>query len=272
MLYKVDVHNPQGDLLSLTLDDITDGLIVQDIGGLDPVKASVVSTQFGQQDGAEYQSARRDPRNVTMKIAMDPSDDTPVSELRARLYNFFMSKAEVFLRFYTTEGLQVDTSGRVESMEAPLFAQDPEANISIICFDPDFVDVDDQIVTGLSTSDITPTNVVYDGTTNTGMVITLNVHHILNEVTIYQGTPSGDLYSMDFSAPLVGGDILTISTVKGDKYVTLTRAGVVTSVLYGLAPQSKWLELEKGNNTIRVYATDGGSPASVSFMNRYGGL
>jgi hypothetical protein len=71
---------------------------------------------------------------------------------------------------------------------------------------------------------------------------------------------------------LVAGDVLSINTVTGSKGATLTRAGVESSVLYGISPQSSWLELMPGVNTIRVYATGAAIPLSIEYINRYGGL
>jgi Phage tail protein len=127
-------------------------------------------------------------------------------------------------------------------------------------------------VTGFSTADTTATNVDYTGTVDTGMVFVVNAAHNISDVTIYQTTPGGDLYSMEFAGSLVPGDKLTISTVAGNKGAVLTRAGVDSSVLYGISPQSKWLQLEPGTNAIKVYATDAGSAASITYTKRYGGL
>jgi hypothetical protein len=77
---------------------------------------------------------------------------------------------------------------------------------------------------------------------------------------------------MDFAGSLVSGDVLTISTVSGNKYVTLKRASVVSSLLYGISPTSKWLEFLPGDNYIRVYATGATIPYTITYTKRYGGL
>lgn len=273
MLYKVETRTPAGDLLTLQLDDITDGFIVEEIGGLDPVKATIVDSNFAQQDGTQFQAASRESRNITVKMAVDPVGDGEVEELRARLYRYFMPKSQVSMRFYSTNGMVVDASGRVESFEFPLFVQEPEANLSIICFDPDFIDPVPVVNTGWITTASSPSNLVYDGTVNTGMDITINVAAITSEITIYQTTPAGEIRQLDFAGSLVPGDTLKISTVAGRKGATLTRAGVDSSVLYGVSPQSTWLQLEPGINPIQVYATSTpGSVATITYSNRYGGM
>ena len=272
MLYKVDVRTPRGDLLTLQFDDISDGYIVGEITGLDPVKATVVETNFANLDGTEYQSSNRPSRNIVFSIEFDTGAADSVSTLRDRLYPFFISKQAVSLTFYREDGLTVTTSGRVESMEAPLFTDEPKADISIICFDPDFIDPTPVVMSEFSTDDTGTTDIVYKGTSDVGMLFTINVAHPMTELTIYQTTPSGDVKSLDFAGDLVADDVLTISTVRGNKFVTLTRGGIDSSALYGVSPQSSWLTLEHGTNAMRVYATDGGSPATITYTNRYGGL
>ncbi len=44
MLTKLDVSTVQGDLLTLQLDDVSEGLVVLEVEGLDPVKATLVSS------------------------------------------------------------------------------------------------------------------------------------------------------------------------------------------------------------------------------------
>lgn len=274
MLTKVEVRTQQGNLLSLQLDDISRGFIVQEVKGLDPVKANLVSSGFAGLDGEQYQSSRRETRNITMQLGLapDPASGDSVRDLRKQLYNFFMPKSEVYLRFYMEDGLDVDIVGRVESLETAMFTQEPAVDISMICFDPDFYDPTPIQVTGFLTTDEFAKYFEYEGTTETGIKIVLNVDRTLTEFTVYHRLPSDEIVTMQFAAPLVAGDVLTISTVSGDKGATLTRAGSSTSILYGISPQSRWFELVPGRNGLRVYAVGAAMPATVEYTNKYGGL
>lgn len=273
MLTKVEVRNSQGTLLTLPLEDVSGGFIVDDIEGLDPVKATLVSSSFAQVDGEQYQSSRRETRNIKIVLNLEPDYViTTVWDLRTRLYNFFMPKSEVKLRFYISNGLTVDILGRVESFVAPLFTKDPQATISIICFDPDFIDLIPVNLSGLSTASSTEILVPYTGTVETGFQFVLNVNRVLGEFSIYHRLPDGTLRTLDFSSPLVAGDVLTISTVSGAKGATLVRASTSSSLLYGIATPPQWLELVNGNNYIRVYAVGAGIPFSIGYAPRYGGL
>jgi hypothetical protein len=55
MLTGVEVRTIQDNLLALSLDDPSSGFIIEEIEGLDPVKASVVSSSFATMDGEQYQ-------------------------------------------------------------------------------------------------------------------------------------------------------------------------------------------------------------------------
>lgn len=273
MLTKVEARNLQGDLFTMQLDDDSSGIIVKDIDGLDPVKATIVSSSFAQVDGTQFNSARREQRNIMIKMDLDPDYiDTEVSDLRDILYDFFMPKASVELRFYTSKGLVVNTSGRVESLEAPLFAKEPEANLSILCFDPDFIELTPEVLSGATVATSVETLITYEGTVETGVKLVLNVNRTIAGFSIYLRGPDGSTRQMDFTASLIAGDVLTIDTISGEKAATLVRAGVTSSLLYGISPQSPWVELTKGNNYLRVYVTGAAIPYTLTYTTRYGGL
>lgn len=273
-LQLIEVRSPSGDLLSLPLLDIESGYLVEDVLGLDPVKATVVSSSFATIDGSEFQSVSRENRNVLLKVALepDPATDT-VRGLRANLYKFLMPKSQVSLRFITVDELEVDVVGRVESFEAPLFTKEPSVSVSIICFDPDLIDVAPVTLEGETVSDATETLVEYAGSVNSGLQLVVNVDRDLTEFTIYHRAPDGTIRTLDVSAELENGDVVTISTVRGDKYANLLRASTTSSLLYGVSPQASWVEFEPGgDNFIRVYAEGDEIPYTLTYLNRYGGL
>lgn len=274
MLTRVEVRTSQGALLSLPLEDVLNGYILAGVEGLDPVKATLVSSSSANQDGAQYQSARREPRNLKLKLELEPDYVTnSVESLRKNLYDYLMPKDEVQLRFVHDNGLEVDILGVVESNEAPLFVKEPAVDVSLMCFRPDFIDPIPVEISGTSTELEDETDITYVGNIDTGFVMTLDLNRAESAITIYLRAPNGALTQLDFAAPLLDGDKLVISTVNGSKGAWVTRAGVESSILYGIPPQSGWPHFVKGVNKLRVYAT--GSPAipyTLEYMTRYGGL
>jgi hypothetical protein len=273
MLVRVDVISAQGSLLTLPLEDVEDGIIIADIQGLDPVKANLVSSGFAGIDGEQYQSASREKRNIKIQLELDPDPAVEsVAGVRNRLYGFFMSKAAVTLRFYLDSGLDVTINGRVETCEQNMFSDVPMMDISIVCFDPDFFDPDTVVVSTTTTQGAFEKPLPYSGTVETGIKFTMTLNRSLSQFSIYHRLPSGQLDQLDFVAPLLSGDVLTISTVKGSKGATLVRSGVTSSILYGVSPQSKWFELFPGDNTIRIFDSGALIPYTVEYNTKYGAL
>lgn len=273
MLTSVEVRTSQGSSLTLNLEDDNSGVTVESIDGLDPVKATLVSSSFANLDGQQFHSARREARNLTFKLGLEPVfiSDT-VQSLRRRLYEYFMPKSTIFMQFNTAEGESKEIYGVVETFETPLFSKEPGIDISVMCFDPDFIDSELASFSGGTTSASVDVQVEYPGTVETGINFKLHVNRTLSEFTIYHRPPDGTLRSLNFVAALAAGDEVEINTVVGNKYARLTRAGVQSSLLYAIQPQSNWIELQPGLNLFHVYATGVTIPYDVQYYPRYGGM
>lgn len=273
MLEKVEVRNYSGGVLTFLLEDPASGFVVRDIQGLDPVKAILASSGFAGVDGAQFQSARRESRNILAIIGLEPDYATQsVKSLRDTLYDVIMPKDRCSVWFFDTDESLVYIDGRVESIETELFVQEPYATISIMCFDPDFVDPEDTIFNEDTVDDETEILVEYSGTVDTGFVFNLFVDRVLTEFTIYQRTPADEIITLSFSGDLEAGDTLQIRTGVGEKRAQLTRGGVLTSVLYGLSTPTNWLTLSRGSNHIRVFAEGDPIPYELFYSTKYGGL
>ncbi len=275
MLATVEARNDQGALLTLDLTNVSDGIILKNIDGLGPVKATLVSTSFANIDGEQFHSSRREARDIKFTFGMEAMyGGGTVRDIRQRLYRFFMTKRNVHLTFIMEDGLEVEISGRVESNDPPMFAREPEMEVVIRCFEPDFVDPTVITVTGNSTTMTGALTklVTYTGSVETGIKLIVTPDRSVSEFTFYHQAPDGTLQAMDFAAPLLAGDVLTISTVPGAKGATLLRAGSVSQILYGISPYAAWTELQEGDNYIRLYASGTAFPYSIEYTNKYGGL
>lgn len=273
MLSKVEARTPQGDLLGLTLQDPADGIILAEVEGVGPVKASLVSSDYARIPGASFRSARREKRDLTFKFDLESDDlNYSVQDLRQRLYKFFMPQSPVNLRFYDSSGTSVDIAGRVETFETPLFAQEPSAAIGVQCYDPDFIDTTLITETGSTTFTGLETPIYYEGSVSSGVNFKLLVNRSISDLTLYQRIPDGSFRTLEFASPMVSGDVLEINNVPGAKKVTLTGGGMVRSVLYGVSPRSTWISLEPGTNFFRAYAEGAAVPYVITYNNRYGGL
>jgi hypothetical protein len=273
MLSKVEARTMQGELLGLTLQDPAEGIILAEVEGLDPVNATLVSSDYARIAGASFRSARREKRDLVFKFDLESDDlNYSVQDIRRRLYKFFMPQSQVKLRFYDSSDTSVDISGRVESFETPLFSQEPAVNIGVQCYDPDFIDTTLITETGNTTFTALETPIDYEGSVPSGINFRLNVNRSISELTLYQRIPDGTYRTQEFATPMVSGDVLEINNVPGAKKVSLTSAGTTRSVLYGVSPRSNWISLEPGRNFFRAYAEGAAIPYVITYNNRYGGL
>lgn len=275
MITQLEVHTLQGTQLVLPLDDISSGIVVQGIDGLDPVKATLVSSNFAGLDGAQYQTSRREPRNIKLSLGLEPDYvETSVQDLRNTLYLFLMPKSEVTLRFIMSDGLSIDIVGRVESFDSTLFDKEPSVDISFMCFDPDFHKTEMDSISGVSTDDEESLGLLipYTGSVETGMLLSMYVSGDVSDITIYNRPPDNSYRSLDFSFALENEDRVDISTVTGNKYARVTRDGVTVSALYGVSQRSNWILLLPGDNYLKVYVEGSEVQFSVQYTTRYGGL
>jgi hypothetical protein len=273
MLSKLEVRNRRGTLLTLPFYDDNSGYKIVSVDGLQPVSASLVSSSYAGIDGEQYHSSRRNARDIKISLDFDPDwAENTITNLRKKLYSFFMPQSEVFLRFYETSGLYLDISGRVEDFLTALFSKDPDVEIPIRCFQPDLVDPRIITLSGNTVSDNTDTIIDYPGTVDTGVILTLMPQRSLSSFTIYNQGEDNALHQLDFTGDLIAGDVLVVSSLRGAKGITLTRATVSQSYLYGRSAQSSWIDLIEGENRFRVHAIGDPIPYELEYVVRYGGL
>lgn len=273
MLTRVDVTNSRGNILSLPMDEDDGGYQIAEIEGLDPVKATLVSSSYAGVDGEQFQSAKLPARNIVIKLDLDPDfDPKTYTDLRTDLYPFFMPKSQISMRFFLSSGLYLDIVGVVEEISSPLFSDDPNVTISVMCYQPDFVDGRMVSVDGHTVDDTTNTEIDYPGSVESGTVITLDVNRAASGFTIYNTDEGGNLQQLDFEYALLNGDTVVVSSIRGNKGITLTRSSTSSSVLYGRSAQSTWIEFFEGLNQFRIFADGDPIPYTLEYVVRYGGL
>ena len=273
MLSQVEVLSDQGATLILPVGEDSNGFYIKNIDGLDPVSASLSSSAFGQLDGEVEQGARRDKRNVVITVGLEPDYiSRTVSQMRRELYQYFMPKSKVSLRFISDDLETVIIRATVEDMDSPLFTNEPEAVISLIAYKPDFLSLVETTVSASSTASSTDTDLVYPGSVSAGFLLQMNVNRSISGFVLNQTLPDNSQKTLEFQYPMVSGDILQLSTVAQNKFATLTHGSTIKSALSGVSPQANWLQLAPGTNKIRVSLAGAAIPYTIKYTARYGGL
>ena len=247
-----------------------------DIDGLNPVTATINTTEFATSDGAMFNSSRIGTRNIVLYIKIFPD----IEKNRLNLYSFFKIKSDVTL-YFRHDSLNVYITGKVESFELDHFSNSQVAQISILCADPYFRSAESQLIEfsnvislfefpfsiaeeGIEFSRIekVKTKIINAGEMSTGVTIQLyaSTDQILNPV-IYNLT-NNTYFGLNFD--MNQGDLITITTHFNNKKVTLLRDGVETNILYAVQDGSTWLQLEPGENELSYSCDEGENNLTVS--------
>lgn len=140
MIKKVIITNYLGESIELELrrPELT-GLYIESITGLGPGKANINTTDIATDDGAIFNSARSEERNIVMKIGFMISEGVTESIEQARhlTYKYFPKKKPIVFYILTDER-ELKCLGYVEENEPDIFSDKETTQISIICPDPMF--------------------------------------------------------------------------------------------------------------------------------------
>ena len=273
MLTQVQVKNSAGSVLYLKLGDVSNGFIVEDITGLSPVKATMVSTAFADAPGAQYQTSRRDTRNIVYTIGFRPGSAGDISSLREILYSYFLPQSTIAQTFTTTHMETVSITGVVESFEMAQFSKTPTAVISVICYDPDFMAAYETSVNSTIGSSKT---ITYTGTYPTGLLITLTTTGSGTATTFSlknvssQGTQTlGITYYTSF--PTSSGKLI-LNTTRFNKSATVVSGSTQSNALAYVNAYSDWIQLHPGSNVLTPTFARSGVAINYKYNTRYGGI
>lgn len=277
MIRVIRVTNFRGETLELELaNPYKSGFAVTEVSGLGPPEATINMTDVATNDGAFFNSAKLQTRNIVISLMFVGTD---IEALRQTTYKYFPLKK--YLDFEVeTDKRKLSIRGYVESNTPDIFSKQETTQISIICPQPFFKKVpitaeysfyaeesefswgDDihpeapeadaplnegeapQIVMG-TIRKISRANLTYSGDSTTGVTFVITALGPADTIKIYN---VGTNEAMYLNISLVTGDTLTICTTHGEKRVTLEREGKKTNALNCLDKNANWFQLAKGDN------------------------
>jgi len=279
-MFELQVRNNNGETITLTGQETN--YQVAKITGLNPPRAQLNTSPIVGMDGARYNSARLNTRNIVITIKINGDVETN----RQYLYLFFPTKMPCRL-FFKNEHRDVYIDGYVESFECDIFSNKELAQVSIICLQPYFLDMEETLddisrVVGLfefnwfinedapiafSEYQDTGSVDVYNASSGeTGLIIEASFAGAVNALEI-RNALTGEALTLNYS--FITGDLLTINTNKGEKSVSLVRDGDTYNLFSAVEIGSKFLQLEQGDNYFTYEADDGASDANVYIVFRH---
>lgn len=288
MIKSITVTNHLGEsiVLELTRPELS-GFAVEKIEGLGPVKATVNNTEISTGDGGVFNSARLGVRNIVMDLIFIPgSHAETIEDIRHRSYKYFPTKKSLTFRVETdTRILEID--GYVEHNDPSIFSKREGCQISILCPNPYFRDAGDVEVTTFSgvepafefefENDSLIENllemgtmynkrekvIIYKGDAEVGVTIVIKALGEAKHIAIYN-TGTREVMRIDTDklevltgSGIVARDEIRITTIDGNKSITLLREGITTNILNCLSRDADWFHLSKGDNLFAYTAEEG---------------
>lgn len=282
-MIEVKVKNDNGEVLNLSTSP---NYTLYDVTGVTPPQSNINTSVNATSDGETVNSVRANKRNIVLYVAIHG-----VVELnRLNLYKYFPPKKHVTI-YCKTANRNVHIEGVTELIDVKLFSNQQVAQISIICAQPYFKDINELITSfsqiealfsfpfsidnnGVELSIIGTDirkNIINAGEVDTGMIMELFAIGEVKNPIIYDVLNRTHI-KLEFT--MEANDTIYINTNSGQKSVTLLRDGVESNIISYLSYSSKWLTLNAGDNVFTYDAESGVSNIKLTFRTvaLYGGV
>lgn len=279
-MFTCTVENKSGNTLTLTQNE-SDFQVAQ-IEGLNPPSAQINLTKLAEFDGARFNSATLNTREIVLYVRLNGD----VEANRIRLYSFFRTKQPIKF-YYTNDTRDVYIEGYVETVDCDLFTNSEIMQVTIICPQPFFRGIE-EMITDISKSDplfefpfainkTEPvvfselnagrnTNIHNQSEIETGLIIEINVLDTCNKIKI-QNINTGEFIQLDYE--FQAGDFIEINTNRGEKSVRLTRSATTTNLFKALSKSSVFFQLDVGDNIFNYLVNDGAKDGAVEIVFKY---
>ena len=282
-MIEIKVKNDNGEVLNLSTSP---NYTLYNITGINPPQANINTSVNATSDGDTINSIRTNKRNIVLYVAIHGN----VEANRLNLYKYFPTKKNINIYCKTTNR-DVYIEGTTELIDVKLFSEQQVAQISIICPQPYFNDVN-ELITSFSQIEALFTfpfsidnngielsiigndirkNIINAGEVDTGMSMELFAIGEVKNPVIYDVLNRTHI-KLEFT--MQANDIIYINTNSGQKSVTLLRDGVESNIISYLSYSSKWLTLNAGDNVFTYDAENGVSNIKLTFRTvaLYGGV
>lgn len=261
-MFTLEVENKYNQRLRLSQNESNYQILM--IEGLTPPSATIHTRTSANAHGSTHKTSKIEPRNIVIQIR--PRGN--IEENRLRLYEYFASGD--WCKLYFRNGSRnVAIEGYVENIESNLFENNQVVQISILCPEPFFKDVEKSVIdiskehsafefpfvidkNGIDFSVFERdrfTCVVNYGEADTGMIIEIeapNVSGITFSCPVIRNYITGE--SLKIDATISGGEKIVINTNVGKKSIVKISNGTETNIMNTFNLKTTWLQLRKGAN------------------------
>lgn len=270
MLETVVVESANPLTLHITDVDPSEMLVVKNISGLTSAKVGLFTGDYAG-EGSYYQGRRGERLTpvITLKMNPDYANDVEVSDIREILYRTFYEPQP------GSDGVKVVLKddrrpdryfiGYTEDINTDHFSKSRDAQISMVCMDPYLSSYNETTASDAQGWGSLP--LTYDGSTRTGLAMTLRVNTDTNIITVDINGKK-----MVLLGSFIAGQTVTINTKKGKRAIQING----TDIMAALTPESVWLQLDRPENTFKIYGADDSDGrvvmTSYSFRSAWWGI
>ena len=282
-MFDLTIINALGESYDLTADK---RFRVIDIDGLSPVPVNI-NTSEGSGDGAIFNSAFMQPRNIVITVVFCGDIETT----RVAFYRIFPEKKSCTIVF-SNKIRAARITGYVETNTIDLFSQRQQAQVSLLCPNPWFesqipedfipsysvplfyapfsIELDDPIPVS-ETVDHPTSLIINSGDVECGFAAEVTFSGAVTGLR-FANEAVGTWFKLDYS--FAAGDKLTLDTRSGRLAVTNLRNGSNVNMLRYMVSGSRWIKLPIGANWVGVTADSGidNAAVTISVYKLFGGV
>lgn len=286
-------ENARGEQLNLWHNDL---FFLIDQAGQTQANADISALTIGDIDGDWITNVRTQPRTITLTLRINPAVN--VEEAKRAILKIVKLKQIGTLK-WTQNDRTMAISGLVESIDMPRWNNAVAMQISLHCMIPFWEDVDETIqliddsipMQFFTAEDDHSSDMLYfpdegivfseynssrsrtfynHGDVAVGMLIEIMAFDTVTNPIIYDA--EGNFFGVGYGTkPVVleAGDVVYISTVRGNLYVTKNRN---TNLMNFVVPRSTWLQLQTGENIFRIDSNEASTDNmtfTLSYKQRY---
>ena len=283
-MYSLILENEWKQQVELTHNE--DNWQVTNVDGLNSPPAVISSSTVAGFDGAKFSSSRLDVRNIVITFVINGN----VEKNTIYLNSIVMPKRAIRV-YYRNHSKGLYVNGYVESFEYNKFSQKVEAQISIICPQPYWMDEEasetvlSYVISlfefpiaipkeGIALSEIADSpsaSVINYGNVECGLQIEIEASQniilpTINNLTSHQ--------HITLNVEMQPGDRILINTIKGQKSIRKDCNCEETNVIDKLEAGSSWINLLPGENRFSYNASYGKQNMKITIKHRnlYGGV
>lgn len=260
-----------------------DRFLLKGADGLDPPPINVNLSDIAF-EGSIFQNRRATNREIVIRVGLNPvlAANERHSDLRDELYGLLSTSdpsEKIYVKLMNGAEVVAQTEGWVKLIEAVMFTQDPEAQITIACPKPYFrspaeIELVSETFLNDAYSAYHPV-ITNPGNASTGFYMEI----------VWDAAATGFNFTNDPTfakslmtvGPVIPGlfevdDVLIFDTRIGQRKIDRVRDGVTESLLRYFYPTSIWAQLQPGVNNFYTYPFFAFHFQSFRFYAQYWGV